>query len=352
MLAAMRGLRAIVTVGLAAAFAPLAVALSTKASADGPSTARLSWVRVQGAESCIDRDTLAKDVSTRLGRDAFGGTPTRSIEGIVARDGAKWTARLYVRDLAGALIGDREIASDAADCKALSSAVTLAIALVIDPEAAFAPPPSTSASPAASPSPSPIVLTSASLSAVPRSSPSGVVTTIIESPIVPAPRPVLMEARFGVTTGLVPKVAPAAMIGFEGTTTIHPRVLALFVPATRTDDGTAGFGITAANAGACGSFASDDNVLLSACVGAVVGVIHSYVYGLQPVTPGDRPWFAASTGLDGALRIAGPVRLVFAVEALWPITRHRFLAEGRTEPLFRQPFVTMLASIGAGIAFP
>jgi hypothetical protein len=348
MLRAMRGLRALLTLGLAA-IAPIVILVATRqrASADEPSTARLSWVRAPGAETCIDRDTLAHDVSTRLGRDAFGGSPSRSIEGIITRDGAKWIAKLYVRDLAGAAIGDREIASDAADCQALGSAVTLAIALVIDPEAALGPPPSASTSTSA-----PVTsITSASLTAIPAASVPSVIIERSESPIAPV-HPVIVEARFGVTAGLVPKVAPVALLGFEGTTTIHPRVLAMMVPGTRTDDGSVGFGLTAANVGACANLAADDSVSVSACLGAMVGVIHSYVYSLSPVTPGDRAWVGATSGLDGTLRVAGPLRLLFGVEAAWPITRHRFLAEGRAEPLFRQPFVTILGTLGLGLAFP
>ena len=330
---------------------PLLAIVAPRAWADDPAppTVHLSWVRAKGAEACVDRETLAKDVNARLGRDAFGGAPTRSIEGLVTREGNKWVAHLYVRDAAGALAGDREITSEAADCTALSGAVTLAIALMIDPEAAFAPPPVVSASastPVASASASASVLTPPSASA------STIPSVVAGPPALTPPPSVVVDARVGVTSGLVPKVAPIALLGFEGTAAIHPRVRALFVPATRTDDGSVGFGITAVDLGACARLASDETVSLSACASGTVGVIHAYVFGLSPVTPGDRAWVAAATGLDGTLRLVGPVRLVFGIEALWPFTRYRFLAEGRTEPLFRQPFVTILGSLGAGVAFP
>jgi len=345
-----RKMRVLATIGLVAC-APLVVALS---SADQPSTVRLSWVRGAGAEGCIDATTLSHDVDARLGRDAFGGTPTRSIEGLVLREKNRWIAHLYVRSLDGALIGDRALVSEAADCGALGSAVTLAIALVIDPEAAFGP--------VASSASASIASSSASASAAPpvaSSSPIAIApSTTVPPPLPIAPpssRPLVGQARFGLSTGLVPQVAPAAMLGFAGTTTVHPRVLAVLVPGTKTDDGIVAFGITAADVGVCARIASppnDEFASIAACGSVMVGVIHSYVYGLQPVTPGDRPWVAASTGVDGSLRLFGPLRVVFGVEAIWPITRHRFLAEGRTEPLFRQSFVTILGSLGLGIAFP
>src|SRR5438309_7754199 len=102
MLRAMRGWRAIAMVVFAAAV-PLLLLVVPRARADDPAppTVHLSWVRAKGAETCIDRETLAHDVNARLGRDAFGGAPARSIEGLVAREGAKWVAHLYVRDADG-----------------------------------------------------------------------------------------------------------------------------------------------------------------------------------------------------------------------------------------------------------
>ncbi|MEO7094648.1 MAG: hypothetical protein ABI175_15430, partial [Polyangiales bacterium] len=200
----MRGPAAIARCGLVAG-APLLVLLATKGFAADATTAptvRLSWVRAQGAEGCIDRDTLARDVSARLGRDAFAGAPQRSIEGIVAREGKRWVARLYVRDPAGVLVGDREIASDAADYSALGGAVTLAVALVIDPEAALAPPPSTSGSTSTSVTASANAPPSASIAVAPPASASIVAPPVAS--VVVAPRPILVEARFAITTGLVP----------------------------------------------------------------------------------------------------------------------------------------------------
>ena len=51
---------------------------------DAEATARLAWVRGPGAESCATGLELQKDVSRRLGRDAFAEPASRTIEGTVA----------------------------------------------------------------------------------------------------------------------------------------------------------------------------------------------------------------------------------------------------------------------------
>src|SRR5258707_15482234 len=114
--------RAMSLVAAAASLGVVAIALAQGTGTDGPATARLSWSRGVGAESCPDRVALEKDVSARLGRDAFAEPVRRSIEGTVVKDGTRWIAKLYIRQLDGTLIGSRDLNSEAADCKPLGSA--------------------------------------------------------------------------------------------------------------------------------------------------------------------------------------------------------------------------------------
>ena len=103
---------------------------------------RLEWVRLEGAGSCIDSAELEARVRRRLGNDPFDPRASRSIEGVARRAGGVWRAQIAVR----AHPGDtnpplRELESRADDCEALSNATVLAVALAIDPAAAFSDPP-------------------------------------------------------------------------------------------------------------------------------------------------------------------------------------------------------------------
>src|SRR5688500_6481671 len=59
--------------------------------------ARLEWVRLEGAESCIDAAQLETRVKRRLGIEPFDPRASRSIEGVVQRNGAVWRAQIVVR---------------------------------------------------------------------------------------------------------------------------------------------------------------------------------------------------------------------------------------------------------------
>src|SRR5262245_39685593 len=102
---------------------------------------RLGWVRTEGAEGCLSERDLSERVRARLGRNPFSDDATTLIEGWVRRDGKKLRATVRVRkDGSSEASGLRELESDELDCVALGNAVTLAVALAIDPEAALAPP--------------------------------------------------------------------------------------------------------------------------------------------------------------------------------------------------------------------
>jgi hypothetical protein len=247
--------------------------------------------------------------------------------------------------------------SDVESCASLSSAVGLAIALAIDPEASLGAA-ATSSSSASSASASASVSASASSVAIEAPSSASIVPSASSAPPPApsssssqsqAPRAVL-DARAGLVTGLVPRVAAAIDVGAEGAGPIRPRLAALYVPETTTVDGAVGFGLTAAALSACATLAGDDVVSLSACAGGLVGAIHAFVHDLTPVKPGDRLWVAGGAEVDARLRLAGPFALVGGLSAVFPFTRHRFLADGKDAVLFQQPFVTLLGTLGLAIS--
>ncbi|WP_437544220.1 hypothetical protein WME97_35220 [Sorangium sp. So ce367] len=109
-----------------------------------PRTSSLAWVRMPGAEACVDARTLALAVERRLGRVAFV-PPTLAevaIEGRIERsqEASVWRATIRVFGASGAAIGSRELEADQVDCRAIDEQLELVIALLIDPDASLVPP--------------------------------------------------------------------------------------------------------------------------------------------------------------------------------------------------------------------
>ncbi|WP_437532008.1 hypothetical protein WME79_03790 [Sorangium sp. So ce726] len=106
-----------------------------------PRTSSLAWVRMPGAEACIDARTLAQAVERRLGRAAFV-PPTRgevAIEGRIERsqEAGVWRATIRVFGEGGAAIGSREIEAEQVDCRTIDDQLELVIALLVDPDASL-----------------------------------------------------------------------------------------------------------------------------------------------------------------------------------------------------------------------
>ena len=136
----------------------------SNSSAEAPPTYSLSWVRSEGAESCPAGRALVSEVERRLGRKVFDASAERAFEVVVSRAGDTFKSDVYVRDASGATVGHRALSGDEPGCGPLLNATALAIALVIDPEAAahqpstsgaFEPPPAPEPPPALEPPPAP-----------------------------------------------------------------------------------------------------------------------------------------------------------------------------------------------------
>ncbi len=123
-----------------------------------PRSSSLSWVRLDGAESCLAAPDLARAVEARLGRTVFvtPATADLAVEGRVEPLGAGavgWRAVLKLTDAAGKPLGDRTVESHAAACDELGRTVAVTLALMIEPPGTPAEPPV--ATPPAPPPPPP-----------------------------------------------------------------------------------------------------------------------------------------------------------------------------------------------------
>lgn len=115
------------------------------AKAEPKKTSSLSWARLEGAETCIGTHDLALRVEGLLHRHAIvsAAEADLSIEGRVEKMPKGFRATIVVAKSSGDIVGKREIESQEPACRALDEPVALAVALMIDPEGALAPPPET-----------------------------------------------------------------------------------------------------------------------------------------------------------------------------------------------------------------
>lgn len=123
----------------ASTFVLCALLGASRAHAERP--ASLSWTRRAGAEACIDARALATAVETRIGHAVLVAPSLAevSIEGQVERRGRGWRATVIATRPDGAPVTRRTLDTAEVDCRALDPALTLVIALIVDP--AGAPPP-------------------------------------------------------------------------------------------------------------------------------------------------------------------------------------------------------------------
>jgi hypothetical protein len=121
---------------------PLYAALVTPAFAEA-GTSSLSWVRLEGAESCLGAPELARAVEAELGRPVFvpPGGAALAVEGRAERGVGVWRAVLRMTDATGAVLGDRVLESRADTCDELGGVVATTLALMLDPLAPPTEPP-------------------------------------------------------------------------------------------------------------------------------------------------------------------------------------------------------------------
>jgi hypothetical protein len=344
---------ALATLGLFAS--PVARAQTAAAPSE---SVRLVWVRGPNADDCPTRADLERSVSARLGRPVFSDSAQRAIEGFVQRDGTRWEAHIYARDAAGALGGSRDLASQGADCGALASAVALAIALVIDPDAALRPPAraldvvgAVSAGPEPLPTPR---------GATPPPQPPAPCPAQRACPESPRPattsgaNPTTVVGRAVLAGGLLPGTSVGFGLSADVPVSrgVDVGVGALLLPEVRTSDRAFGFSLMAARVGACRVPWGRGAVSFSFCADALVGAIDAVVYVDEPTQPGGRLWAGAGGTAKLAVRLLGPAIAEIGGTAVVPLVRSRFFVENQPGTVFQEPAVSGVAFAGLGVSIP
>ena len=301
----------------------------------------LSWVRMPGAEDCVSAKQLSRDVESRLRRPALGAPSETdvAIEGFIEKtDAGTFHAVVTIGDSRGKLLGKREL--EGAVCRDMDAALALAVALMIDPDAAFAP-------------------TAKPVAARPRDvRPSPVVP---RAPAVTPPPSWRGNVSLGIAVGFgsLPRTSELAWV----LASFEPRHLfpiefgaRLALDQTvRFEDASVTFSRSTLDLGACPLGVHVSVLRLAACAGLEAGTITSAGVGQKGLIEKRR------AVVDGALR--GHLDLVFArrfflgiIPSLGiPFIRDSFnyaRNDKSLPPVFPVPAVRGEVGVGLGVELP
>jgi hypothetical protein len=285
-----------------------AVLFAVPASAGDGRRFALRWTTAPDAQGCRD-EGLARAVEQRLGRAVFD-TPesaTWLIDARVARAGpaATWRATVTLQDRDGALLGSRELESEAVDCSDLRDSMTLVIALMIDPDGSRP----AAAPPQREPPPSPSPAESAW---VPRRAP---------------PWHVSAEIAALVASGLLPSALPG--VALRTIIAVDPRwsvevYAGAFLPESVAvqPNVSAEFSLVLSGLAGCRRLLqTGQSGALHLCAGLEVGALGSRGKGFDAATASTTPtldvvaqahWVAPLGGSGLALRLAAALNLALA----------------------------------------
>jgi len=344
------------------AFSALAISLvASPAFAQAPPTASpvysLAWVRGEGAETCPSARALSAEVERRVGRPVFEPAAERTFEVEVTRFGEKYRSDVFVRGPHGEILGRRTLKSDEPGCAALVNATALALALVIDPEAASRPPlPRSAAAFEPPPPPPPVASPPPSVPSPPPASP----------PPRPAAAPVPPPASRGIAElslrgslqlGLVPASAPGVGLAFSA----RPSgrwgfsVQADYSPSRNASRGAGSLDVGLTRGGALVTFEvlGSEQARWTVGAGPTVGAFHLAVRAPAPVTAAGDYWFAAAqftTVLQ--VRVTNAVFIELGANGFAAIVRQQFLVRPQEEPVWSQPRIAGSLFGGVGTTFP
>jgi hypothetical protein len=348
------GARAVLLAGLLAAG-------RAHAGDPAPRTPSLGWVRLAGAETCAAPRAVAEAVEKRLGRAVFVA-PTRAdvaVEGRVERAGPSggWRATITLSDERGAVLGTRELTSDAADCAALDAPITLALALMIDPDAALGPPPAPAPAPPAPPPLPPPPPLPAAIAPAPRCDPA---------PAAPAAPPVRWRAGaqigFAGSLGLLPHPAPGVTLRLH---VVPPRGPAFEIGASAWLEGHvdavnvggagAAFDLSYGSLAVCPLALAVGRTTFFACAGAQIGSLRAQGVGFDTAYAQQQLVLDLAAEAHVRRALLGPFFAAVELGLLVPTVRDLFAyrdAAGTTQELFRLPPLAGTAEVALGLAFP
>lgn len=325
---------------IACAWAVSVAALAFPGQAQSARAVHLSWVRAPEALECGDAGQVQADVVRRLGKSPFSEPSKVFVEATVSKPDGVFVAQLEMRDEAGTSLGSRRVASEAPTCASLVAAAGLAIALMIDPDAALAPP--------SAPAP------------VPPSLPLAPPRIIAAPPEVPTPR--APQLTFGVGALVAARLLPQAAVGVRLgadqrlASRLHAELSLSFLPQVRQElrGVDVGFGLTYGSLGLCYEPLAAARVTLAACGFGQVGAMSVNAYDPARSRTGQLLWSTAGLGLRAGWAVAEPLVLRVGVEGTTPIQRREYAVARVSEPavvVFRDPALAATLHLGLALRF-
>jgi hypothetical protein len=312
------------------------VAPAARAEGEPPVTASFDWKRGPGADSCIDADTLGREVERRLARPVL--VPKRSadlvIDGTLSRGSPGWHAKLVLRRADGTALGRRDLTTLAEDCSSLDESLALVVALMVDiPRSDIEP-----AEPA------------------PVAKPRGVV---VPAETYAPRRPWHFDVAVlpVVAVGIAPKPVPGGRVLLSLTPPSFARfeLEASGYLSARADAEREGAG-SDFQAATVGVFVCPLALGgLSLCGGQVLARLAAAGFGFDQSFQQSR--LAAAVGVRGRLELplVGPLSLRAGLGADGFVWRDRFFytrADGSKSQLFRVAPLVGSAEVGFGLSFP
>ena len=313
----------------------------------------LNWMRLPGAESCIDAGQLARNVERHLGRSVFVSpvVATRIIEAWVEPARPGWHVGLRASNADGNTLGQRELTSTDASCSSLDRALVIAVGLLA--QEAEGPT-------IAEPDP---LLSTAPLAIQPR--PTEVAPPPMR-PDVPPPAPLIrgseLRAELGPAFDLGWGVLPRTAVGLGMRAAIHlPRWGTIdvgsrlwFPQAEGSADARGSFSRMDFSAGLCPFVTASDAASVGFCAGVIGGVVTAQGTGTGGSETLHRPLLETYGRLLGHLRVIAPLWVTGSATIGAPLTRWTFyhrLGDGSETDVWAIPALTGGAEIGLLLHF-
>jgi hypothetical protein len=295
------------------------------------------------------------EVERRLGRKVFDAAAERTFEVQVTRGATRYHSDVFVRDGQGRTLGQRALESDEPDCSAVFDATALAIALVIDPEAASREPAASPAAAAFEPPPTqpapPVAV------APPAPPPAPPVAAAPPRPAAAAHTPTSISARTELSGSLVPGISTGLALAFMARPSERwgfAVTAGYTAPRTaREGGGVYDIGLTRAGLALTFDAARSAKLRLALSGGLALGAFHVGVQEPAPVIDsGDFLYFAIEAGAALQVFVTKEFFLEMGGAAQINPLRQEFLVTGASEPVWKQSVASGLAFLGLGVAFP